>query len=673
MNKKQKIFAIFTLGLVLFLLFGNTGKIYALQTSSTPMESGGTTIGGITPSVVGVIFGVINNIIGFIGGTLFSLAGGLTNFTLLLNFDILNNPMINVGWGIARDLTNLGFVLFIIIIAIATILRIQQYGAKNTLGKLIAVALLVNFSLLFAGIFIDFSNMLTNFFIKSITPGGNIGGLGPSLADAFKIQNLNAVKSVAEMGSMQGVMQFGLSMEKGIASSFFIAAFTFIGAFSLLALAIMFLIRYIALSILLILVPLACLFIILPATGKLFGQWSSQFMKWIIFAPAASFFLYLSVYMTINYGKLMDSLATASQGIGTANQMNFANLTIDKPLQTIGRMVIAIGLLLGGLITANSMGIAGSKASMGLLQTAGKWARGTIGKMGAAAATRPLRGAWAQKQIENMQKAGLGGGRFARAIGRPLRTIGGALSTAGVQQGEKMVQQAEAGLKRFASDKSLASALPTLNHTDQIAAIKRLTKNKTMNLVDDRVLDSMIGNKNTKNMFGRYGAGKEYGDFEKAAGRNYEMVTGTAKEAAAVAFHSTFSPKDYEMLRTKAVTDDANANATIAAIIQTNPGALAKLMPKLKSSDLDNFNKKFDGILNREIDETIYNIDSKMDIGKMGGTKQKLEWMKEKIKERSYIKFETDYNRLFKINDSKTRNLGNRMRGYAEAPTPPAA
>lgn len=672
MNKKQKILVIIGLSLTLILAGGMLCS--AQQASSTQsassvssINSGGTLIGGFTRSAINFVFQGINNIIGLIGSIFFNLAAGLVNFTLSLNFDILNNPMINVGWGIARDLANLGFVLFIIIIAIATILRFQEYGAKNTLGKLIAVALLVNFSLVFAGVFIDFSNMLTNFFIKSAANGN----LATTLANAFKIQNLLQVKSDQEMGSLIASAAGGI--EIGIASGFFVAAFTFLGALTLLALAIMFLIRLIALSILLIVVPLACLFFVLPATKNLWDKWWKEFTKWIIFAPAASFFLYLAVYMTTNYGKAIENLATSAQGIGTTNQMNFANLLIKDPLMQIGNMVIVIGLLLGGLLAANSMGIAGSKAFLGVAQTAGKWARGAIGKMGATAATRPLRGAWAQTQIEKMQKAGLGGGKFARAIGRPLRTIGGALSTAGVQQGEKMVQQAETRLKRFASDKNLAAALPTLNHTDQIAAVKRLTKNKTMNLVDDRVLDSMIGNKNTKNMFERYGAGKEYGDFEKAAGRNHEMVTGTAKEAATIAFHSNYSPKDYEMLRTKAVTDDANANATIAAIIQTNPGALAKLMPKLKSADLENFNKKFDGILNREIDNTIHNIDSKIDIGKMGGAKQKLEWIKEKAKERSYAKFEADYNRLSKINDSKTHNLGNRMRGYAEMPTPPVA
>lgn len=303
MNKKQKILTIFGLGLILFLIgtpfltkaanlleFSPLYQAISLtqkvgSSTAAAAKNAGTLIGGITAGGINLIFQGVNNIIGFIGSSLFSLGGALTNLTLSLNFDILNNPMIDVGWGISRDLANLGFVLFIIIIAIATILRIQQYEAKSTLGKLIAVALLVNFSLLFAGVFIDFSNMLTKYFIQSITSSG-VTGLGPSLANAFGIQNLLSVKDATEIGPMLALKGQYMVITSGL----FVAAFTFLGALSLLALAVMFLVRYVILSILLILVPLAFLFIILPATKNLWDKWSKEFMKWIIFAPAASFF-----------------------------------------------------------------------------------------------------------------------------------------------------------------------------------------------------------------------------------------------------------------------------------------------------------------------------------------------------------------------------------------------
>jgi len=390
MNKKQKILIILglTLALVSILLVSN--QVWGQETASTTqsnIDSSGTRISGIGDSVLDMIFGFINQVFGSIGGTLYTLAGGLANFSISLNFDILNNPMITTGWQITRDLANLGFVLFIIIIAIATILRMQQYGAKSTLGKLIAVALLVNFSLVFAGVFIDFSNMLTNFFIKNITSGGP-GGLAAALSESFKIQNLLQVKGGGETNLFQGMMQAGGSMFIGIASNIFVIALTLIGAFSLFALAVMFLVRVVALGLLLVLVPLACLSAILPATKKLWGQWSSSFMEWTLFGPMASFFLYLAVFMATNYGKLMEQQALTAQGIGTRNEITFANLLIAQPLVQIGRMFLVIGFLLGGLIAANSMKTMGASAVMGGVNAFGKWARGAIGKGAAGGAQR---------------------------------------------------------------------------------------------------------------------------------------------------------------------------------------------------------------------------------------------------------------------------------------------
>ena len=188
MNKKQKLLAILGLIIVSVSILLISSKSLAQETGTTTqpnIDSPGTRINGIGDSALSMIFGFINQVFGSIGSTLYTIAGGLANFSILLNFDILNNPMINTGWQITRDLANLGFVLFIIIIAIATILRMQQYGAKSALGKLIAVALLVNFSLVFAGIFIDFSNMLTNFFIKNIT-SGDPGGLATRSIGIFQ-------------------------------------------------------------------------------------------------------------------------------------------------------------------------------------------------------------------------------------------------------------------------------------------------------------------------------------------------------------------------------------------------------------------------------------------------------------------------------------------------------
>jgi len=77
-------------------------------------------------------------------GLLLSLAGLIGGFAIHLQELIVSNGFVQQGWGIVRDVANLGFVLVIIVIALATILRRQEYGFKKLLPKLIAAAILVN-------------------------------------------------------------------------------------------------------------------------------------------------------------------------------------------------------------------------------------------------------------------------------------------------------------------------------------------------------------------------------------------------------------------------------------------------------------------------------------------------------------------------------------------------
>jgi len=619
MNKKQKILTIFGLGLILFLIgtpfltkaanlleFSPLYQAISLtqkvgSSTAAAAENAGTLIGGFSAYGINLIFQFIINAVGFIGGTLFSLAGALTNFTLSLNFDILNNPMIDVGWGISRDLANLGFVLFIIIIAIATILRIQQYEAKSTLGKLIAVALLVNFSLLFASVFIDFSNMLTNYFIQSITPSG-VTGLGPSLANAFGIQNLLSVKDATEIGPMLALKGQYMVITSGL----FVAAFTFLGALSLLALAVMFLVRYVILSILLILVPLAFLFIILPATKNLWDKWSKEFMKWIIFAPAASFFLYLAVYMTINYGKLMNNLATQSQGIGTADQMNFANLIINQPLQTIGRMVIVIGFLLGGLITANSMGIAGSKAFMGVAVAAGKGIRGYVGKK-------------SQQGFSYLPRTNMGQKVTEKMMNTPgLRTIGRGISNFALGTGEKLIAEATAKQKNISTSR-LTKILPSLVGVPLAAATARIAKEGRLKFVDQKFLNDKILTKQTQNAFKRYNMGPLYGDYIGKAlgmGKNLEVKeaidAGKIDEAKKLMMESfktydagdfakfkkyanniynDFDHKQFGFLGKDEASYKRTQNIISYGLSTANPGDISKIMSQLDPATFDPYIK----------------------------------------------------------------------------------
>ncbi|MBU4142542.1 hypothetical protein KJ590_00880, partial [Patescibacteria group bacterium] len=77
----------------------------------------------------------------------------LTSFTKV--------PIVTTGWQITRGLANMFFALILLLMAFDTILQTNKFPIKTILPKLIIVALLINFSLVFCGIIIDFSQILT--------------------------------------------------------------------------------------------------------------------------------------------------------------------------------------------------------------------------------------------------------------------------------------------------------------------------------------------------------------------------------------------------------------------------------------------------------------------------------------------------------------------------------
>ena len=139
--------------------------------------------------IVIIVFRTVTYFFNFLGGILFTLAGMLVNLMLDLNLSVLedSNTLVHVGWQLVRDIANLGFVLVIIIIAFATILRFEQYGVTKLLPKLIAAAIIVNFSFAIAAVFINFTHVLTNFFAERALSSSTLGplDLSTSLSNAF--------------------------------------------------------------------------------------------------------------------------------------------------------------------------------------------------------------------------------------------------------------------------------------------------------------------------------------------------------------------------------------------------------------------------------------------------------------------------------------------------------
>ncbi len=335
--------------------------------------------------IVFIVTWLLNNVI--------ALIVYFITIILQLNANVVMSNAVQSGFAVTLSVANLGFVLGIIIIAIATILHRETYGIKKTLWKLVVAAILVNFSLVIGGVIINFANQLTLTFMQAL-PGGGQGvaaynNFAKSLTGAFGPHKfslegfLNTSNAKAETGT-SALGKAIADILKPIFSALFVAAMLITTVIVLCVFLFMLLIRYIYLSILLILMPLAWLLWIFPKTSKHFEDWWDKFIKWTFFAPIVMFFVYLSVavagQMNTNTTNSTDPAASL-QGLGyqagTGNAIAKAisdifgsaiNTIIGSALQVI----LVVGLMVGGMIAAEKMSIMGAGAAIGAVKSGAK-------------------------------------------------------------------------------------------------------------------------------------------------------------------------------------------------------------------------------------------------------------------------------------------------------------
>lgn len=376
----------------------------------------------------------IGNLLSALSGWLISIAAAFIEVLLKISSKVTTNPLVQEGFKITLGIANLGFVLAIIVTAYATILRWEKYAFKQILGKLIIAALLVNFSFAIAGIVIDFTNVLGSMFLGPAT-SENIKAITVGLAKSLDAQKLAAISPEVT----QGVISVFANSFVQLAAIVLFNGFLVITFF---ALAFMLLVRYVYLIILLIFMPLAWLMMIFPDLNQHWKKWWDKFIQWNFFYPAVSFFIYLA----ITTQKKMQAL-TMTTGVSKIEPAQAAAIIMGIDVGSIGifiQIFVQVGIILGGLMAAQSMSITGAATAMSFAQKlkggvlgaykgAGKWAAGT----GAWLGTAPLRWQRAQNALQKMGQVGKNRGFLLRTITAPLRAAAGGLGTVAQTFAEK--------------------------------------------------------------------------------------------------------------------------------------------------------------------------------------------------------------------------------------------
>lgn len=175
--------------------------------------------------------------------------------------------------------------------------------------------------------------------------------------------------------------------------------FVFLGSFALLGVGSMYVIRYVALSLLIILFPLVWFGWIFPkiATAggakNIWNAWWGQFMRWLLFGPIAMFFFFLAVKGTVAIESLATSKITGEAyfGVGAVTAFGAA----------AGELFTVLGLLIGGLYVSNKMGIAGS----GIFYNSVIKMRNWTGQQFKKLAKLPITNRYTQRGWENIKSA----------------------------------------------------------------------------------------------------------------------------------------------------------------------------------------------------------------------------------------------------------------------------
>ncbi|MBI2984255.1 MAG: hypothetical protein HYY50_01375 [Candidatus Kerfeldbacteria bacterium] len=339
-------------GLIVAVVVG--GVLLAGQAMA--QTSGGISGGAVKPATF------IQKLYAFLGDIVLVILQFVANLTAMAIHVIIivsqynhfiDVPVVKTGWTIVRDITNMFFIIALLVIAAGTILRIENYRYNRLLARVIVMAFLVNFSRLIAGFFIQSAQVVMLTFVNAYK-------------DAFfgNFAHLFGLDSVLRFASEPGpvverVVDFGIILISLLAG----LALLVVSLVVSLAIAIILAIRIIALWILVIFSPLAYALRILPNTEGFSRRWWSEFGKYVTVGPVMAFMLWLSLAIIVSTGataELSEQTSVkdlAKQYAGenvSGSSQPFVNELLS--LENLTSFLIGIIFLVMGLSYATQLG-----------------------------------------------------------------------------------------------------------------------------------------------------------------------------------------------------------------------------------------------------------------------------------------------------------------------------
>ncbi len=235
-------------------------------------------IGWLICPTTGVIAKAVDNIYGII-----------ENFLVIDPIIMKEDSPIKTIWSYCRDITNVVFIIFIIVIVYSQLtgIGLSSYGIKKTLPRIIIAALLVNLSFLICSAAVDVSNII----------GGSLKGFFTSVqestitsdASLSEVAKVSWSDLAAVFTGSTAVAGIAIGVGGGLSQFFWMLAPILFGAVvSIVVGLITISLRQAVVFLLVMISPLAFVAYLLPNTEKWFTKWRQLLTQMLIFYPMFS-------------------------------------------------------------------------------------------------------------------------------------------------------------------------------------------------------------------------------------------------------------------------------------------------------------------------------------------------------------------------------------------------
>jgi hypothetical protein len=293
---------------------------------------------------------IVQYIVQLVGGLITLILWVLVGVAQYNDF-ITAQPVVS-GWAIVRDFCNMFFILLLLVVAFATILRVEGYDIKKMVPKLLVMAVLINFSKTICGLILDGANLVMNTFVSSFKDQ-----LSQGFTQLLGINQILQVKTTSDSATLSGAA-FGSAQT--LIALFLAVVVSLIALVVIIVITAVLVIRMVMIWIYIVLSPMAYFLSTIPGGKKYASQWWGDFTNYVIVGPILAFFIWLSL-TSMNVSSNIVTLAS-SQG-AAPDSIKSAFTTGD----VIIRFIIGIGMLLEGLIISQKIaGVAGGVIKTGM-------------------------------------------------------------------------------------------------------------------------------------------------------------------------------------------------------------------------------------------------------------------------------------------------------------------